>query len=159
VLYEPAPILSWFEPLLRDKLPTVCRQLGLPLFEIGRLELQMTFHGDGGFYDRHRDTGWPEAPAEETDSRRVSFVAYFARRPRRFRGGELMLFDTDAATGQATLDGTLIEPEDNSVVFFRSVALHEVRPIRLDGADPADGRITLNGWIHDAGGQAPGYGS
>lgn len=159
VLYEPAPILAWFEPLLRDSLPAVCRQLGLPTFAAGRIELQLTFHGDGGFYDRHRDTGWPEAPAEETDTRRVSFVAYFSRRPRRFRGGELLLFDTDPATGQATFDGTLVEPEDNSVVFFHSAALHEVRPIRLDSPDPADGRITLNGWIHDARGRAPDYGA
>lgn len=159
VLYEPEPILRWFEPLLREHLPEVCRRLGLPDFEVGRIELQLTFHGDGGFYDQHRDTGWPEAPAEDTDPRRVSFVAYFGRRPRRFEGGELVLFDTDPATGQALLDGTLVEPEDNSVVFFPSVTLHEVRPIRLAGEDPADGRITLNGWIHDAGGRAPGYGA
>ncbi|MEX0759777.1 MAG: 2OG-Fe(II) oxygenase, partial [Tistlia sp.] len=157
VLYEPAPILEWFEPLLRDCLPEVCPWLGLPAFEAGRLELQLTFHGDGGFYERHRDTGWPEAPAEETDSRRVSFVAYFARQPRRFRGGELMLYDTNPVTGRSTLDGTLVEPEDNSVVFFHSATLHAVRPIRLAGSDPGDGRITLNGWIHDARGRAPDY--
>lgn len=145
VLYEPEPILQWFEPLLREGLPEVCRRLAMPDFEAGRIELQLTFHGDGGFYDQHRDTGWPEAPAEDTDYRRVSFVAYFGRRPRRFEGGELVLFDTDPATGQALLDGTLVEPEDNSVVFFPSVTLHEVRPIRLAGDDPADGRITLNG--------------
>ncbi len=159
VIYEPPAILEWFEPLLRESLPTVCRGLGMPAFEPGRIELQLTHHGDGGFYDQHRDTGWPEAPAEDTDPRRVSFVAYFARRPRRFSGGELLLFDTDPASGQALRDGTLVEPEDNSVVFFPSVVLHEVRPITLDSDDPADGRITLNGWIHDARGRAPDYGA
>ncbi|SMF33783.1 Tetratricopeptide repeat-containing protein [Tistlia consotensis] len=157
VLYEPEPILEWFVPLLRRSLPEVRRRLGMPAFEVGRVELQLTFHGDGGFYDQHRDTGWPEAPAEETDPRRISFVAYFARRPRRFSGGELLLFDTDPRSGQALRDGTLVEPDDNSVVFFPSVVLHEVRPIRLDSTDPADGRITLNGWIHDAAGRAPDY--
>ena len=158
VLYEPAPLAAWFVPLLQEALPAICRGLGLPTFEPGRTELQLTLHGDGGFYARHRDTGWPEAPADETDPRRISFVAYFSRRPRRFTGGELVLFDSDMASGQVVGQGRLIAPEDNAVVFFPSVTLHEVLPIRLAGADPADGRITLNGWIHDPRGRAPHYG-
>ncbi len=39
-------------------------------------------------------------------------------------------------------------PGPPSRVLFPSQVMHEVTPVRLAGGDPADGRFTVNGWLH-----------
>jgi Rps23 Pro-64 3,4-dihydroxylase Tpa1-like proline 4-hydroxylase len=162
LLYEPPEISAWFLPEIETALPAVCAALGIAPFEPSKIELQMTLHTGGDFYRAHRDVSGPDEAKSEIDRRCISFVYYMSRQPRPFSGGELRLYDCDADTERARPDWadgrhwdehlfSLVEPEDNSIVFFPSPVMHEVCPVDLDSDDPADGRLTLNGWVHGAG--------
>ena len=145
-------VRSWFCPKLRGVLPQVLARLRTEEIsaqrESYRIELDVTAHVAGGFYKIHRDD------SEDFNLRRkLSFVYYFHRRPRRFAGGDLLLHDTDFDNHLASLVWyTRIEPLHNSAVFFPSAAFHQITPVECDTRDFADGRFTVNGWIRARGG-------
>jgi Rps23 Pro-64 3,4-dihydroxylase Tpa1-like proline 4-hydroxylase len=136
---------------VRDRLPELCARLNVAPFPVGEIEAQLTVHTDGDYYHVHTDNG-----DEETRTREISYVYYFHRQPKRFTGGELVLFDTRIDTGQPVVAGPpiVVEPMDDSLVVFPSGCLHEVRPVQLLSADPGDGRFTINGWVHRSGAAA-----
>ncbi|MEX2409542.1 MAG: 2OG-Fe(II) oxygenase, partial [Rhodovibrionaceae bacterium] len=149
VAMEPKSIAPWFKPLVEEALPQVFARLGYAPFEVAKIELQMTAHLDGDFYTVHNDNSHGYRQGHDSDGRRISFVYYFCREPKRFTGGGLKLFDTDLRKGAYRKEVfSRISPDDNSIVFFPSAAMHEVEHLRLESDDPADGRFTLNGWVH-----------
>jgi Rps23 Pro-64 3,4-dihydroxylase Tpa1-like proline 4-hydroxylase len=136
-------LIPWFLPRLEAVLPAVLPRLQIAPFPIREIELQMTVHRTGGHYKVHQDTG----PGRQS-ARRVSYVYYFHRLPRRFTGGDLLLYDTDVrASGYATAF-TRLETVDNSIVFFQSEYYHQVTSVRCESPEFADSRFTLNGWVH-----------
>ncbi len=151
VAMEPKPIVRWFKPRVKAALPQVFARLGCAPFKVAKIELQMTAHLDGDFYTVHNDNSHGSRHGHRSDGRRISFVYYFCREPKRFTGGGLRLFDTDLRKGAYRREVfSRVSPDDNSIVFFPSAAMHEVEMLRLESDDPADGRFTLNGWIHPA---------
>ena len=151
-------VRSWFGPKLRGVLPHVLMRLrmdeapggggrgdaasheGAPRYGI---ELNVTAHPAGGFFVAHRDV-----EADMTRSRKLTFVYYFHREPRRFSGGDLLLYDTDFEAGTASDTAfTRIEPLRNSLVVFPSGCFHEVTPVECATNDFGDGRFTVNGWF------------
>ena len=79
----------------------------------------------------------------------MTFVYYFHRQPRRFSGGDLLLFDTDPEQDACGAKYTRIAPSHNSILFFPSACYHQVLPVVCESSDDA-GRFTLNGWTHPA---------
>lgn len=135
----------WFLPLLECALERerVLPRLGLPNFEVGRRDIQVTRHDDGDFLWMHRDIG-PAHPL-----RLVSYVYYFHRRPRGFDGGELLLFDeTPAGRRDGPTAYSRIVPADNRLVLFPSNRLHAVTRVVATGAGPNSVRWTVNGWLN-----------
>jgi Rps23 Pro-64 3,4-dihydroxylase Tpa1-like proline 4-hydroxylase len=136
-----------FDELLRRRvqllLPKVCEQLGIAVPE-GATEIQLTAHNHGHYYKIHNDNG-----SEALAHRAVSFVYYFHRQPKAFTGGALRLVDRQVVNGLLTPAETYkdIEPLDNSIVFFDSRELHEVRPVDCPSLNFADSRFTINGWV------------
>ncbi|QBX35129.1 hypothetical protein E4191_10745 [Paracoccus liaowanqingii] len=130
------PVAPLIEGAVRSRLPEALAALGVAPFGDQRLELQLTAHGDGQYYHWHTDNGSPA-----THTRTVTFVYYFHAAPRRFSGGELVIH---APTDQRII----IEPRNDSLVFFASGTRHEVLPVRCPGGGFGDSRFTLNGWIH-----------
>jgi len=130
---------DWAE-LIREKvaalIPAVLPALGIPPFEVGMIEAQITVTGDGGYFRRHNDNGSPD-----TASRVLSYVYYFHRLPRGFNGGELQVFDGFGVARQE------IDPTSNTIVFFPSAALHAVHLVQVPSGEFEDGRFTLNGWV------------
>jgi Rps23 Pro-64 3,4-dihydroxylase Tpa1-like proline 4-hydroxylase len=148
VLFE----LGGFEGLFRQRvlwsLPYVLARLGLPAFPVSDIEVQLTVTHDGGFFRPHFDDDERSALG-----RRITFVYYFAREPRRFRGGDLQLFASRAP--DTRVDGVprwRVQPGQNQCVFFESTRLHEVLPVQCASSDFSDGRHTVNGWIHSPAG-------
>jgi len=144
VLFE----LGGFETLFRSRLlwtlPYVLARLGLRSFSVSDVEMQLTATHDGGFFRPHFDDD-----ATRVLGRRLTFVYFFSREPRRFRGGDLQLFASCAPDTRS--DGVAswrIQPGQNQAVFFESTRLHEVMPVQCASRDFADGRFTVNGWIH-----------
>jgi len=131
------------------RLPDLLARLAVPAFEPGRVEVQVTLHGDGDFFRVHQDRPTDADPS--IADRRVSFVYYLSRTPRPYSGGALRLYDTAAATGIWRPERwTAVAPEDNRLIVFPVEAFHEVMPVHVPSGDPRDGRLTVNGWVHAA---------
>lgn len=92
----------------------------------------------------HNDNG-----SSETQNRELTYVYYFYREPKPFSGGELLLYDSKIENNyyvQADSFKT-VEPRNNSIVFFPSRYLHEVKLVSCPSKAFADSRFTINGWI------------
>ena len=149
-------IRRWFVPKLRAALPAALARLaadsrGLrPEDAQGYgVELNVTAHHAGGYYICHTDNG-DSTPVQA--GRRISYVYYFHREPRRFTGGDLLLYDTDyEAQDWAMRAYSRLLPTDNMLVLFPSDSYHEITKVApADGETLpfGDGRFTVNGWIH-----------
>ncbi len=126
-------------------LPSIAKHLEIIEFEISNKELQLTMHESGDFFKLHQDS----SDSTATEKRKITFVYYYHRTPKKFSGGDLLLHDTSQDKSSYSLNYTLIEPIHNSIVVFPSYIYHQVTPIQLQSNDPLDGRFTLNGWLHD----------
>lgn len=125
-------------------LPDVFRKLDLSPFPIGGIEAQLTSHNDGNYYKVHNDNGSPD-----TATREFTYVYYFYRSPKEFSGGELVIYDSKIENNfYVKADSSqIVEPRNNSIVFFRSRYLHEVLPVSCPTQAFVDGRFTINGWV------------
>lgn len=110
----------------------------------------MTAHHAGGYYMRHTDNG-DSTPRQA--GRRISYVYYFHREPRRFVGGDLLLYDTDYDLQEcSTRTYSRLAPTDNTLVLFPSDSYHEITKVAPASGETlpfGDGRFTVNGWIHE----------
>lgn len=129
---------EWFrqkiEYEIRKILPQVLRELHVAPFPISGFEVQLTSHNDGEFYKWHKDNSSPD-----TASRIVTFVYYFHSLPKAFSGGELVIHHKEQSY--------VIQPMNDSIVFFHSGRRHEVLPVVCPSKQFEHGRFTLNGWI------------
>jgi Rps23 Pro-64 3,4-dihydroxylase Tpa1-like proline 4-hydroxylase len=105
----------------------------------------MTGTGDGEYFRMHTDNG-----SGEVSTRALTFVYFYYREPCPFAGGELQIYDTVFADGEAVADGAshTIVPEQNQVVFFPSHCFHEILPVSSPSGTFPDRRFTVNGWLH-----------
>lgn len=127
--------VSHLDQEIRLRLREVLAALRIPEFDIDSIEMQLTSHNHGEYYKWHTDNG-----TRETESRVITFIYYFHQIPKRFKGGELVLYP-DAVSEM------VIEPQNDSLVFFPSHTKHEVKQVTCPSQCFEDGRFTLNGWI------------
>ena len=140
----------WFIPKIRSVVPEVLERLRME--DIGRygIRMDMRVYLTGGFYRAHTDGQYdPDHP------RKLSFVYFFHREPRRFSGGDLLLYDTDANTADRSFAAfSRIVPLRNSIVFFPSVSWHQVPHVQCETNDFQDGRWAVNGHLWQRDGDA-----
>jgi hypothetical protein len=123
--------------------PSILARLQLPPFEVGSKEVRIRTYRAGHFFEVHRDDSLPESA-----DRRISFVYFFHRVPRRFNGGDLMLIDTNPDGNRSSITAfTRIVPVDNSLVLFPSRFFHAGVPVVCSSPDPGDSRFVINGHI------------
>ncbi|WP_427157512.1 2OG-Fe(II) oxygenase [Aliinostoc sp. HNIBRCY26] len=130
---------------IKNIVPDITSKLNIPSFNISQIEGQITAHNDGNYYKIHNDNGSPD-----TAKRELTYVYYFYQEPKRFSGGELLIYDSKIENNyyvQAESYKT-VEPRNNSIVFFLSRYMHEVLPVSCPSQDFADSRFTVNGWVH-----------
>jgi Rps23 Pro-64 3,4-dihydroxylase Tpa1-like proline 4-hydroxylase len=133
---------------VQTMLPFVRQELEIRWFPRGRIEWQLTAHGQGGDFVPRVDADTAGAPG-----RRISCVYYFHQAPKPFSGGELKLYDTWITSTGTMRAGTYttLEPVDNSLVFFPSDAFHEVCPVHPETDALADSRFAITIWFWQAG--------
>jgi SM-20-related protein len=148
VIYYPR-YTEMFLERLKQVMPRVIQHLAIDPFEVARIETQLTAHNDGNYYKIHNDNSSPD-----TAARRLTYVYYFHRSPKAFSGGNLAIYDTEMRDGRAyagtnatASNPQIVEPQDNSIVFFPSHYMHEVQPVVCPSQTFADSRFTMNGWI------------
>jgi Rps23 Pro-64 3,4-dihydroxylase Tpa1-like proline 4-hydroxylase len=132
---------------LQQVMPQVLQHLELPPFTVDQIEAQLTAHNDGNYYKTHSDNS-----SAATATRQLTYVYYFYQEPKAFSGGELVIYETELRNGHAYAgpNSAIVMPKNNSIVFFPSHYLHEVRPVKCASRNFADSRFTLNGWIRRA---------
>lgn len=144
MLYTLPEIASRIVSRVEALVPDVIEQLALPAFAISQIEVQLTAHNDGDYFKVHNDNGHAAVA-----NRELTYVYYFYREPKAFSGGELRIFDSRVESHfyVAADSFQLIEPRNNSIVFFLSRYLHEVLPIYCPSHAFANSRFTVNGWV------------
>ena len=115
-------------PTLQTRFGTVLRQ--------PQLELLAQAYNDESFFGKHSDVDSGGANWQ----RRLSGVYYLHQRPRKFKGGCLVVY---GGRGSAHL----VNPDHNSAVFFARNAIHEVLPVSCASRAFEDSRFALNVWI------------
>jgi Rps23 Pro-64 3,4-dihydroxylase Tpa1-like proline 4-hydroxylase len=116
----------------------------MPPFVVSQIEAQLTAHNDGQFYKVHNDNG-----SQDTATRELTYVYYFYQDPKPFTGGELVIYDSKVQNNYYVQAESykMVEPRNNSIVFFLSRYMHEVLPIRCPSQEFVNSRFTINGWI------------
>jgi Rps23 Pro-64 3,4-dihydroxylase Tpa1-like proline 4-hydroxylase len=129
---------------IQSCLPRIFEKLEHEPFPLNRVEAQITASNDRDFFRQHSDNAH-----EQTAARELTFVYFFHREPKQFRGGELRIYDSCWANGgyAATANYRAIVPQQNQIVFFPSSLVHEITPVECAGATFADSRFTVNGWL------------
>lgn len=130
---------------LQACLPKVLEKLGVEKFPISRIETQITASNHGDFFRWHTDDGSPEISTRE-----ITFVYFFHREPKNFRGGELRIYESRRENNGyvPTANSRTIVSEQNQMVLFRSSLAHEITPVDCSSGAFADSRFTVNGWLH-----------
>jgi SM-20-related protein len=145
VLDEPGQEINALMDRIKACLPRVLPKLELSTFPVAREEVQITASNHGDFFRWHSDNA-----QEEIASREITFVYFFHREPKQFRGGELRIYDSLSNNGAyiPTTSYRVIVPRQNQIVFFRSSLAHEITPIECPSGEFGDSRFTVNGWFH-----------
>ena len=154
-------VRRWFLPKLRTALPAALARLGadgrgLRVEKVGEcgFELSVTAHHADDYYTCHTDN------EDRLHGRRLSYVYYFHRQPRRFTGGDLLLYDTDYDAGIWSMRAySRLAAADNTLVLFPSDSYHEITKVAPASGETlpfGQGRFTVNGWIHET--QRPSLG-
>lgn len=125
--------------------PRILEKLGHEWFEATEVETQITASNEGDYFRVHSDNGQPENGARE-----VTFVYFFHREPKKFRGGELRIYDSRGENGSSRRGPNyrVIVPQQNQIVFFPSSLEHEITPVECPTQAFVDSRFTVNGWLH-----------
>nr|WP_298930246.1 2OG-Fe(II) oxygenase [uncultured Erythrobacter sp.] len=133
-----------FESFVNENLSHMRQSLGLPHFDVLKVELKITNHIDGGFFNTHCDNHGPW----EDQGRAITWLYYFGKTPSAFSGGELYIFDTNTKANTYTPHSfTKICPQPNRLIAFPSHFRHAVAPTRLRSRKFADGRFAVSSHI------------
>ncbi len=144
VLYSFPEFAELIVKRIQEIITDVISKLGLPSFVISQIESQLTAHNDGNYYKIHNDNGSPE-----TATRELTYIYYFNKQPKAFSGGELIIYDSKIENNFYVNAESYkkVEPLNNSIVFFLSRYMHEVRPVICPSKAFANSRFTINGWV------------
>ncbi len=119
---------------IRSFLPQLQKQFDLGTAIANNIESDISAYTNGHFLDVHNDIFCNE-------SRTLSYIYYFHALPRKFNGGQLVIYKNKDSG-----DCYLVEPDNNTCVFFKSELYHKILPVAC--GDFGDGRFSVNGWIH-----------
>jgi len=132
---------------IRAIMPEVMEQLRIGAFTVGKIDCQITANVDGSYFKAHTDAGH-DGPIKRV----LTYVYYFNRDPKGFTGGELRIYDDELRNGKfvATESFQIVEPRNNSIVFFNAAVMHEIMSVVVPSKQFRDARFTVNGWVERA---------
>ncbi len=127
---------------LRARLPELAASVGVPAFQLDKVELTLSAYRDGCYYRRHMDLA--TGPARDTyrRDRLLTAVYYFHRVPKVFEGGVLELLPL---SGEGPL--TPIAPRHDLLAVFPAFAPHRVTETFVPGDRFEDARFAVNCWL------------
>lgn len=109
------------------------------------LELEINVYTEGRGFKKHKDKGSRGAGS----TRDLTFVYYFFKEPQQFKGGDLLLFDSNREGEECNGDFSRLKVKNDLLVIFPSDCYHQVTEIHSPKKNSLmGGRFTLNGWLH-----------
>ncbi len=137
-----------FRERLAACFPMITTRLQVSLSEFHSTRIHALVYRDGNFFRAHRDTG-------SRDNVRITFLYYLYEAPKRFTGGDLVLYDShldlalrnDPNAGFHPSLCTRLPCTDNELVCFPSEYYHEALAVAGIGDDTRGARMALNGWF------------
>ncbi len=132
----------WFLPRLERAIPEILARLRLEDPGRYRITMNVRVYPAGGFYTVHRDNS-----VDSHRDRVLSFICFFHPEPRRFSGGDLLLYDSNQRGGHPVPAFSRIKPLRGGIVFFMSGDWHQVTPVECDADDFGAGRFVLSGHV------------
>ena len=129
---------------LWELLPHALERMGLPFFSVRNIECRLSAYRAGDFIALHQDRN--TFPLRGC-TRHLTFVYYFFREPKRFQGGDLVLYG-DRLPPHSDGPCDQIGCTNNTLVFFWPSTVHQVTPIECASGQIADSRFTIGGWLH-----------
>jgi hypothetical protein len=114
---------------LLDAVPDVAPRCGVPPFDSTTVDMRIVSRGLGS-----------AATHDDASDRKLGFVLFLHREPRPFAGGALHLSAPDGES--------VIEPAQNSLVFFPGMVAAQTAAVRPVSASLIDSRLTLEGSVH-----------
>ena len=142
---ELGSIQDWLDPLILNALPESLKTLDIEISNSKIVSSQLHADHEGHFAPVHQDS----SPGVNSTPR-LRFLYFFEFAPRRFRGGELLLYDRDADSLAPTPSFTTLIPEQNTLIFFPETTWQQVLPLRIETDDWFAARFRYSGWIHSA---------
>ena len=133
----------WFLPRIEQVIPEILTRLRLEDPGRYRITMNLRVYPAGGFYTIHRDNR-----DEPIRDRVLSFICFFHPEPRRFSGGDFLLYDSNQRGGHPVPAFSRIEPFRGGIVFFMSEDWHQVTPVECDSDDFGAGRFVLSGHVY-----------
>ena len=135
-IFKPAADLK---AAIASRLDQAVREVGVDDFDLEYIECHAALYHHGSHSAWHTDhTGYN---GDEAPTRRLSWCLNMHAQDHggkpMFSGGELEF-----------LDGTMVAPENNRLVFFDPRQQHRIRRVECWSADFLHGRWALFGWIH-----------
>lgn len=137
-------IKLWFLEKLYIALSGKLENLLMKPLQIRHTEIELNIHGHGDYYKIHKDSG----DNGEIKNRKITFVYYFYKMPKKYTGGDLLLFDTNPKKNVYIDKFTRIIPLNNSVIFFPSYFFHQITPVNCFSDNIENLRFTINGWLY-----------
>lgn len=118
----------------------------MPKMSYKKMEIKMTAHSQGGFFNIHQD-GFTDV---QGSTRHLSWLYYFHLQPKRYSGGDLILFDSTRVLKTHRFHEekyTRYIPVDNQLVCFPSYFYHGVTPVELLQPGFESNRFAISGHI------------
>lgn len=130
-----------FRRRIDERLKAIFVGTGTPQFPVEHAEFELAIHRDGSFYRPHLDTFVGNDRMTNKGDRLLTLVYYFHASPRSFSGGELAIYPIGPGEPET------IDPRDNRLVAFPSMALHEVMPVKCPDDEFGKARFSINCWL------------
>lgn len=134
------PLKKTIRRKILPEITEIKRRLGIKEFKTGHIEIQLRAYHHGEYFSIHHD---------DMMKRRINFVYFFHPEPKRYCGGDLVIFDDESTKGVYGGNFTRIIPENNRIVFFPSHRLHLVTPTVPADDNFLSGRFVINGHVRE----------
>ncbi|QKG70295.1 2OG-Fe(II) oxygenase [Erythrobacter mangrovi] len=135
-------LLNRFEAQVRSQADGLLAAVGMAPIADLVLECGLFAHRHGDYFRRHIDLFAAERRRHATHDRIATLVYHLHIQPKRFGGGELVLYSLAGAAGALRLP-----PEHDRLVVFPAYLPHEVEPVSVPGDAFAHARFSINCWL------------
>ncbi len=136
----PSDVKQLFRQHIRQLFPELCHSFGVRPFSPTTVDLHAAVTQQNGFGGVHRD--------DQDGLYTISFAYYLFQTPKTFKGGDFILYDTDADSDTIHSGHyTKITCQHNSIVLFPSACHHRITPVSMEHPTWEASRFAIAGHI------------